>query len=356
MKKKILITTIILHLFVPLFSLARDLEVDYPDIPGKQSQMENIFQYTQYIFNFSVWIIGIVAFSVLVLAGVRYITSIGNPSVLKDTKNQILSALLGIMILLLSVIILTQINPSLLKLEEEKLEPPGDDTVEFNIEDENPDPLSRIKKLAEDTKNDILPPLIIKHKDLLKLVKKCDCIFASSMCDCIGWSCNAIKCYGDPCVDINNEINNRDEINKKQYDIVLFSSGLISYYKNRIDTEREDIRAELDHFIFWEILSEEQSNNLEKYLEEIVPLMEELVKVSLENSELPDECLLPEKCSPHCRGKCHNACENAIPCKAKVCTGGNPCPIEKMEKKMAEMEETKGKIIALCNKIIAILS
>jgi len=340
----------LLSVFLPIMSFSADinLEVDYLNIPGKGNEMGDIFQYVEYVFNLSIWIIGIIAFFLLILAGIRYLTSTGNPSAVNNAKSQITSIFVGIAILFLSVIILNNINPEITKLENKELEDVEMEAADFNLQDNVPDPLVRIKDIAEEVKNDIMPSLIIKHKELIKRVKKCDCFFSNSQCDCIGWNCTEIKCYGDPCV-------NRKEIVEQQINIVLFNA-ILSYNKNKTDTEREDIRAELDHFIYWERLTETQANNLEKHLEEIVPLMEELASKSLENSELPDECLIPDKCSSHCRGKCHNDCDNATKCRPKACTGDNPCPVEKLEKILKEMEVLQGKISSLCVKIITILN
>ena len=94
---------------------ARDLEIDYPEIGGYQPEEVStpLPEYVKYIFNFSIWIIGFVAFGFILIGGFRYLTSSGNPTIQSDSKNQIFSALLGIIILISSYLILETINPEL---------------------------------------------------------------------------------------------------------------------------------------------------------------------------------------------------------------------------------------------------
>lgn len=96
------------------------LEVKYPLISGGPvitSTKALLPDYVKYIFNFSIGISGFIAFGILIFAGVRYLTSAGNPSAMQDAKDQIFSAFLGLLILLCAWIILTTINPQLIILE-----------------------------------------------------------------------------------------------------------------------------------------------------------------------------------------------------------------------------------------------
>lgn len=79
--------------------------------------------YIKYIFNFSIAIGGLIAFGFLVYGGLRFLTSAGDPSKMSDAKDQIFSALLGLIVLLGSWIILTTINPELIRINP--LKPPS---------------------------------------------------------------------------------------------------------------------------------------------------------------------------------------------------------------------------------------
>ncbi len=118
----------ILICLIALFSFslcsAQNLETDYPEIGGYQP--ENVStplpEYVKYIFNFSIWIVGFVAFGALLMGGFKYLTSSGNPSVQSDSRNQIFSALLGMIILISSYLILKTVNPQLTVFNVKPLE------------------------------------------------------------------------------------------------------------------------------------------------------------------------------------------------------------------------------------------
>jgi len=99
---------------------ARALELVYPKIPGVATPKyvsTSLPDYINYIFRFSVILIGLLIFGALVWSGANYLLSFGNPSKLSDAKQGIWAALLGGMILLGSYLIFNTINPQLLILE-----------------------------------------------------------------------------------------------------------------------------------------------------------------------------------------------------------------------------------------------
>jgi hypothetical protein len=94
------------------------LEIEYVTIPGGEAAPRTVEgtslpEYVKYIFNFAILIIGLIALGMLIYAGVRYLTSAGDPEKLKGARSQILAAFLGLIILLSSYLILTNINPQL---------------------------------------------------------------------------------------------------------------------------------------------------------------------------------------------------------------------------------------------------
>jgi len=118
--KKILIiffSAIFLAFALFSFSFAqRKLEVPIPGL--KTTTLPALPDYIVAIFNFSLMIIGIIVFGALIYGGFRYLTSAGSPTAMADAKDQIFSALLGLIILLCSYLILTTINPELVILGE----------------------------------------------------------------------------------------------------------------------------------------------------------------------------------------------------------------------------------------------
>lgn len=101
-------------------------EVDYPDIPGaiEPETIESpATRYAQYIFNFAIFSAALIALLVLIYAGFQYFISAGNAEKLKDAKDRILAALIGLLILFGSYLILWTINPNLIVFNLPRLRP-----------------------------------------------------------------------------------------------------------------------------------------------------------------------------------------------------------------------------------------
>ncbi|MHA1739915.1 MAG: hypothetical protein ACTSWD_15095, partial [Candidatus Heimdallarchaeota archaeon] len=99
------------------------LETTYPIVGGEEiTPDEDLPGYVLYIFNFAFLAAGVLAFILLIYGGFRYITSAGNPTIMKDAKDQIVSVIIGIAVLLGSYLVLTEINPGFQNIHVEKLE------------------------------------------------------------------------------------------------------------------------------------------------------------------------------------------------------------------------------------------
>lgn len=98
------------------FAVGRELELQYPTVPGAEAPTTTktvLSQYVKYLFNFSIIIAGIIAFGVIIFGGVKWLTSAGSPAQASDAKDQALAGILGLVVLLSSYLILTTINPQL---------------------------------------------------------------------------------------------------------------------------------------------------------------------------------------------------------------------------------------------------
>jgi len=115
--KKLLICFLLISLLLTAgFVFAqKELEIEYPDVPGSPGPTSKsaIPDYAKYIFNFAIWASAFLALGILVYGGLQYLTSTGNVEKIRDAKEQIASALLGLLILFGSYLILTNINPQL---------------------------------------------------------------------------------------------------------------------------------------------------------------------------------------------------------------------------------------------------
>lgn len=90
---------------------------DYPSFLNIREGM-GFIELVSTIFNFLLLVAGLASFVVIVLGGVRYLTSAGDPSKMGDAKSQIFSAILGIIIIFSSWMVLNTINPHLVDLKE----------------------------------------------------------------------------------------------------------------------------------------------------------------------------------------------------------------------------------------------
>jgi len=93
---------------------------DYPSLDGiSLSERTSVPELIKYIFLFALGIVGFIALLSFMIAAVQYVTSAGNASKATDAKDRIMSALLGIGLLLTSVVLLRIINPDLINLDLE---------------------------------------------------------------------------------------------------------------------------------------------------------------------------------------------------------------------------------------------
>ncbi len=98
----------------------KPLEVTYPSIPLADTPTTvktSLPAYLKYAFNFSLVTAGILIFLAILKGGFSYLTSAANPEGLKDSKDQIISAVIGTILLLSSYIILNTLNPTLTVLQ-----------------------------------------------------------------------------------------------------------------------------------------------------------------------------------------------------------------------------------------------
>ncbi|PIU47000.1 hypothetical protein COS93_01155, partial [bacterium (Candidatus Gribaldobacteria) CG07_land_8_20_14_0_80_33_18] len=121
----VIVSFVVFNLIISFFYLpvnnsvfAQEMEVEYPELNKiKITETTSFPLYVKYIFNWAIIIGAIIAFGSLIYGGVRYLTSTGNPEALKDAKNQIFSAFMGLIILLASGLIFNTINPQLTTIQ-----------------------------------------------------------------------------------------------------------------------------------------------------------------------------------------------------------------------------------------------
>ncbi len=388
MKKKCqIITMSILLLFFSLLLInvalaqERPLEAEYPEIQGfkPETVAANLPQYVKYIFNFAIAIVGLIAFGVLVWAGIRYLTSVGNPKETAESKKQILAVILGLLILLFSYLILTTINPQLVIFRLPGLTPapvtPA--TTTPPILEPTPDVYEKIKLLVN-ALSDAVKSIDSQVSTLKNLIEQCNCSNAKSMCICGSGSgssysldycgsCKGLYCYNAPGAHICKD---ETQIKAGQQTILSLRDEIL-YHKNRFLAEKEDLlleigqlEAEIEYYTKKieaenKVLQQLQDENAKKLQQDIISayedkkketekekfIKEELIKhfdelakpnglIDQMADEIPktsgqiDKCFLEgvKECSASCSGGCHDT----LGCKPDDCSGGTPsvCSID----------------------------
>ncbi len=166
-KIKLLLIFSVLSIFLYTnFALA--LEIKYPDIPNAISPSSPDFPtepnkaleaYIEYFINLAIWITGFLAFGVLLLGGVRYLTSTGKPETISSARDQMSAGVFGILVLLSSYLVLKTLNPQLIKPGLSPLP-----TVNMpNLEEFSRYPVDKFRSLI----NAVIPfgSLIEQHKE-----------------------------------------------------------------------------------------------------------------------------------------------------------------------------------------------
>lgn len=111
-------TSFILSLIILLPALVHATYQPLVPIPGLPAEGVTISSYLVGLYNFLLSIVGIVAVMMLILGGMRYISSAGNASATQDAKDMIQSAVLGLFLALFSWVIISTINPDLLYIRQ----------------------------------------------------------------------------------------------------------------------------------------------------------------------------------------------------------------------------------------------
>lgn len=237
------------------------LDINYPRLPGARPPQdfvgnvpseEVLSHYINYIFNFIIWISGILAFVVLVFAGIQYLISTGKPEKIISAKERMSAAFLGILLLLASFLILKTISPQFVILEIPKPEPieiikkpeiplPSIEAIRTSIDTEMPigriiekvletyisdypkpeeekEPrMKRIKEIAQNTVT-FAESLANNSQTLRDLVlppgpDQCECSLTTSECRLVEKVCIPIRCHCDPCRDVRDDIQSTENDN-----------------------------------------------------------------------------------------------------------------------------------------------
>ena len=275
-KKIILLLAILLFSFVFVAGVeARELEADYPGLDFDEDT--GIAEVISYLFTLAVGIGFLVVVAMLMYGGILYLTSLGNPERTKSAIDKISSAIFGLSILLLFVVVAQVINPALLVIDPK---PPGEiddvDIVEHPPIEREPgdeliveeNPLGHYlehgvnsKEQREVVFSEIMGTkrIIVKEREinptlvgvsgvnkyLRTQTDRCSCDKSEVRCADGTFLCASLGCDGDPCEgddgEPRNTITELEEINKE------ITEDLIER-RDAILREKEDLEKNVRRF------------------------------------------------------------------------------------------------------------
>lgn len=122
--KKFIVLLVILGVF-GISSVAFALEVSWPPSPFGTSLTDDtqLPTFIGYLYEWGISIGGLLVFITLVIAGFQYVASAGSPTLMGEAKSRMISAGIGLVLLLGSWLILNTINPQFIQLSLPPLEP-----------------------------------------------------------------------------------------------------------------------------------------------------------------------------------------------------------------------------------------
>lgn len=139
MKKNIFsISFFIIIIFVLMIILTSEvfaLEVNWPASPvgTDLTDTSTLPELVKYLYEWGIFLGGLAFFIALLIAGMQYLTSVGKPELIKEAKNRITSAFLGLILLLGSWLILNTINPQLTTFHNPTFGGSASSTEDLNV-------------------------------------------------------------------------------------------------------------------------------------------------------------------------------------------------------------------------------
>lgn len=106
-------------------------EISYLDIPGAKDPTASLPSFIYYIYVFGAISAGFLAVLMIIIGGLKLIIAGGNPRKIVDGRDQILKAIMGMLLIFFSFFILITINPDLIVLQEPSIlaKPPEEEVA-----------------------------------------------------------------------------------------------------------------------------------------------------------------------------------------------------------------------------------
>ncbi len=112
----------LVFLFFPVcFSIVSAQEIELPALPGIEAPAREIPDLLRYFYQILLVLGVILSLGLLIYAGFLYLVSFGNPKLMSEARQRVISCFLGLLLLFSSYVILSTIDPKLVIWEIEIL-------------------------------------------------------------------------------------------------------------------------------------------------------------------------------------------------------------------------------------------
>lgn len=331
----------IILILLPSIALSQGLEINYPIISGIQPTRASPYLYTTYIFYFSLAVVGIIALISLIFSGLQYLSSAGDAQVKKKSKERILAAFFGIIILVFGLLVLRTIKREHVFIPEVTLPEISMMPILPAEEEIGSDPIQHIHMTARDMLLAITTLNSIRIPQFKSYLENCTCGNARSLCAFNVSSCLPLKCTGDPCPQRDNIRNEEIAIRLKVEEIL--------FYGRLLEDAKENLKPE--------ILGKEPSFDLKARLgmlkdviEELKPLLQQLKEKVFSLTPLAHEC---KDADSECDASCELISNDFPKCKFNNCepTDKQLCPMDEVNDLISEINhvvsEIQGRLLAI---------
>lgn len=301
MKKYFFLT---LFFLFPSFASAA-LEIRYPRIGTLiLNHSTEPHTYVQYLFNFSLIVIGILAFFSLVWAGFQYLTSAGNVEVQKKSKERIKATFLALFILLFSYLILTLFKREWGQLSSVSPSMVGAPAAPYPTSNYTSDPLIHIHDTAK-TMREKAESIQKESGDFKNLLSECTCENLIPAC-AFAPECKNTGCVGEPC-------KNRKDIEKEQIKLRMKLIELLFYYRLLVDaTTEEHLTSAL-----WRRETtpqiQEKLQKLRDLVEELKEPVNQIRQLIPEYTELANRIKINGNCESDCEVQSTDSVKKCVP-------------------------------------------
>jgi hypothetical protein len=227
-KKYLAVLAVLIFIGLFFFFVASfAMEIQYPDINGISITDETTpTVYILYFFSLLVGLGGVIAFIVLVKAGIGFMMAGGEPGKISEAKNQMVGAFVGLILLYSSYLILNTINKNLLIIE---VKPMDCSTMNICVEKKIL-VKGKLKTFEEMSIASANENLVLQPTESI-IIKRYVGVKEIWGFNEVGYKGTPIEVYRDSADDLNTVATDIDISSLKSYKIITKAEGFYLYDK-----------------------------------------------------------------------------------------------------------------------------